>query len=81
MPVLKSAFPSEMKLSAGQSSTLTVQADGTAPLEYQWLHDDSEIRGATATSLKVSTSGRYSVLVRNRAGTVVSPVTVVRQAQ
>lgn len=81
VPVLKSPLPPEVSLSAGQSHPLAVEADGTGPLEYQWLRDDTEIPGATAPALTVKAPGRYSVLVRNRAGTTVSPVTLVRPAQ
>ncbi len=77
VPVLKSVPPPEVKLSAGQFFTLSAQAEGTAPLEYQWIRDDAEIPGATAPALTVNASGRYSVLVRNRAGTTISPVTTV----
>jgi len=81
VPVLKSTPPSLVTLAAGQLHTLAVQAEGTAPLEYQWLRDDTEIAGATAPGLTVNTPGRYSVLVRNRAGTTVSPVTAVSIAR
>lgn len=56
-------------------ATLSVEADGTAPLEYQWLRDDTEIADATASRLQLaqnSPPGRYSVVVRNRAGTAIS---------
>jgi len=56
--------------------TLSVSAEGTGPLEYQWLHNDEEVPGATAASLtfapSVENAGRYRVLVRNRAGTTLS---------
>jgi alpha-amylase len=77
VPVLKTVLPPERKLSKGKSRTLSVQAGGTLPMEYQWLRDDGEVPGATAASLEVNTPGRYSVLVRNRAGTTVSPATLV----
>ncbi len=58
-----------------------VAAKGTGPLEYQWLRHDAEISGATAATWTIASSrtapGRYSVLIRNRAGTTVSPATTV----
>ncbi len=61
--------------------TLTVAAEGTGPLEYQWLRNNEEVPGATSASLvlKVSrdTAGSYRVLVRNRAGTTLSGEIVV----
>ncbi|HEX2860918.1 MAG TPA: immunoglobulin domain-containing protein, partial [Lacunisphaera sp.] len=61
---------------AGDRATLSVAATGTAPLEYQWLKDGGEVAGATGATLNVvlspATAGSYRVLVRNRAGTIVS---------
>lgn len=79
-PVFGSVPPAEVNLPAGQACTLIVSAEGTGPLEYQWLCDDFEIPGATSAILTINAAGRYSVLVRNRAGTTVSPVTLVRMA-
>jgi glycosidase len=80
VPWLKSVPAPAIQLSAGGNQTLTVVAEGTGPLEYQWLCDDAELAGATAATLSVATPGRYAVLVRNRAGTTVSSVTTVSAA-
>jgi hypothetical protein len=81
LPVRDSTSASNVKLGDNTPLVLTVRAEGTPPLEYQWLRDDMEITGATASSLTIepgkAVGGRYSVLVRNRAGTVVSPVTEI----
>jgi glycosidase len=77
VPVLKLAPPPVLQLAPDHTHALVVRAAGTGPLEYQWLRDDMEIPGATAAALTVSEPGRYAVLVRNRAGTVVSPETAV----
>lgn len=81
VPVLRSVPPPAVNLGAGQPLSLEVQAEGTRPIEYQWLRDDEEIPGATSASLRLQpgkvSSGRYSVLVRNRAGTTVSPAAIV----
>jgi glycosidase len=61
----------------GRDLTLTVSATGTEPLEFRWLHDGSEIAGASQPELKLgklsaSASGHYLVLVRSREGTSIS---------
>ena len=82
VPFITAAPPAQLTLEPGAPLRLVVAADGTAPLEYQWLHDGAEIPGATDATLDVSTpsdarAGSYRVLIRNRAGTVVSSETVV----
>jgi len=74
--------PATVTVPAGAALTLTVQADGTPPFEYQWLQDDETIAGATAATYSVAPagaahSGEYRVLVHNLAGTTVSPTTTV----
>jgi alpha-amylase len=68
--------PTSARAKAGEAVTLTVAAEGTGPLEYQWLRNDEEVPGATGASFSLRTSpqtiGRYRALVRNRAGTVLS---------
>ena len=56
----------------GQQVTLGVTAEGTGPLEYQWLRDGEEVPGATESVLQPTSAGNFRVLVRNRAGTVLS---------
>lgn len=73
-PVITSHPPSLLALPAGGSLPLAIQAEGTGPLEYQWLRNDAELPGATAATLTVREPGRYRALVRNRAGTTLSPV-------
>jgi alpha-amylase len=58
--------------SGALAATLSVTAEGTGPLEYQWLRDGEEMPGATEPVLKPASAGIYRVLVRNRAGTVLS---------
>lgn len=80
VPRLKSAPAPEVMVSAGQSIQLAIQAEGTGPLEYQWLRDNNEVPGANLPTLvldRQSVPGAYSVLVRNRAGTIVSSATKV----
>ena len=80
VPAITAALPAAASLRVGKPLVLKVAADGTGPLEYQWLRDDAEIPGATDAALAVTAPGRYAVLVRNRAGTAISAGTVVSAA-
>ncbi len=77
VPVITSPPPATTALAAGTLLTLRVAAEGTGPLEYQWIRDDAEIPGGTDAELSVTAPGRYVALVRNRAGTVFAPAMVV----
>ena len=77
VPVLTSPPPRTAQLVTGELLALVVVAEGTGPLEYQWLRDDAELKGASAPTLAVTAPGRYAVLVRNRAGTAISATTTV----
>jgi len=81
-PRILHAAPAESRVTAGEELLLAVQAEGTAPLEYQWLHDGEIIDGATEASYRVeknqtSQAGKYRVLVHNVAGTCISAETNV----
>jgi hypothetical protein len=57
--------------------TLSVIADGTAPLNYQWRLDGAPIPGAnsadyTIDTVKLDDAGDYTVVVTNAAGSVTS---------
>jgi hypothetical protein len=61
----------------GTTFSLSVGAQGTAPLAYQWLLNDAPITGATLSSLTLSAlttnqSGAYSVIITNSAGSITS---------
>ncbi len=78
VPVIRSQPPASIRLAPGAVLTLTAAAEGTAPLEYQWIRDEAEISGATGPTLALpAEAGTYSVLVRNRAGTALSRPSVV----
>lgn len=71
--------PQNATVVAGQSVTFTAAATGTAPLAYQWRHDDVDLPGQTAPTLTLAavTSadvGVYQVVISNAAGTVSSAV-------
>ncbi|WP_164975961.1 alpha-amylase family glycosyl hydrolase [Oleiharenicola lentus] len=62
-------------------NVLSVEAEGSGPLEYQWLCDGEEMSGATQVTFTLMSPPKakasYRVLVRNRAGTTLSaPVDV-----
>ncbi len=67
---------------AGNRVALTVGAQGTTPLAYQWLRDGTPIPGATTASLVIPSArftdnGSYTVRLTNLAGTVTSAAAVV----
>ncbi|MBI5767696.1 MAG: alpha-amylase [Verrucomicrobia bacterium] len=81
VPIAKLAPRGTSLAAPGETVTLTVEASGTAPLEYQWLRDDEQVSGATSATLSfaatVERASIYRALVRNRAGTALSaPVRV-----
>lgn len=68
--------PAPARAPAGNQVMLTVAAEGTGPLEYQWLRNDEEVAGATDATVVLpvthDTTGSYRAMVRNRAGTTLS---------
>lgn len=69
--------PASLACYAGGRATFFVEAAGTLPLTYHWLFNDGVIPEATNSSLALSNltlalAGRYSVVVSNSAGWVVS---------
>jgi hypothetical protein len=70
--------PANQTVTAGQTATFSVVANGTAPLSYQWRMNGTNINGATGSSYTTSTtttamSGEsFSVVVTNSAASVTS---------
>jgi hypothetical protein len=61
----------------GDSFVMTVSAEGSPVLAYQWFKDNQAIGGETLASLSMSEliladAGRYHVVVSNAAGSVAS---------
>lgn len=61
----------------GSNVTLSVEAEGQAPLSYQWKLNGVNVPGATSTSLTLSNvntnqSGNYTVTVSNPAANLTS---------
>jgi len=69
--------PAGQLAKVGSNSTLSVVADGTQPLSYQWRINGVAITNAKSSTLSLSNiqktnSGAYSVVVTNSSGSVVS---------
>ena len=74
--------PQSQSLAVGASTTLTVVANGTAPLTYQWSKNGAPLAGATSATLALSSvtlasAGNYSVVITNAAGSSTSAETYV----
>ena len=66
----------------GQTLTLTVQATGSGPLQYEWRYFGTAIPGQTNATLVITNaattdSGSYTVLVTNGQGSLESAVVEV----
>lgn len=74
--------PSTISLNAGETLTLSVDADGTEPMTYQWFKDGQPIDGANQptyekTNVTTEDAGTYYCKVSNECGEVNSSNTVV----
>lgn len=66
-------------LGVGTARTLTVAADGSQPITYQWQKNGTNVPGAVSTSLvfaslALTNSGAYTALASNLAGVSTSAV-------
>jgi len=66
----------------GSSVTLSVWAEGSPLLGYQWTRNDVPLAGQTATnltlgSLLISSNGTYAVVVTNAYGSATSSVSLI----
>lgn len=69
-------------LKQGQSLTLSVSVNGTAPFTYVWKKGATTITGATTNiytieSLSTTDAGSYTVTVSNSVGAVTSPAILI----
>jgi hypothetical protein len=74
--------PADVEVTEGSPANFFVAAEGTAPLSYQWQHEDGDLPGATSAllsinSVQASQAGAYRVLVSNSAGVITSAVAVL----
>jgi hypothetical protein len=75
--------PADLTVTEPAAATFTVQADGDAPLAYQWRRNGAPIAGATGnvyvldpTSLGDS-GALFDVVVTNASGSVTSPAAML----
>jgi hypothetical protein len=69
--------PQGATLSVGQTANFSVQANGSAPLSYQWYYGPDAIPNATGPTLSVfiefaDAAGNYSVEITNPFGSIRS---------
>jgi Concanavalin A-like lectin/glucanases superfamily len=69
--------PDNLSVNYGAKVNFSVQAGGNAPLKYQWRFNGRNISGATQSSFTINYAniifaGRYSVMISNPFGSVVS---------
>jgi plastocyanin len=74
--------PQSQTANAGSDVRFTVQAVGSAPLDYQWFFGPSPIAGANTTSLLLTNvssvdAGTYTVQVANSFGSASASATLV----
>jgi subtilisin-like proprotein convertase family protein len=87
VPPTVTQSPADVVATSGDTVALTVQANGTGPLSYQWYFNATNLlAGATNATLVMSPvvqadAGRYAVAVTNVYGSVTSaPASVVVMA-
>ncbi len=69
---------SNRTVSVGSPLLLTVRANGTAPIHYQWRRNGADLPGVTGPSLSLAAfefedGGVYSVVMSNASGVAESP--------
>jgi len=70
--------PASQTVTAGQTATFSVLANGTGPLSYQWRMNGTNINGANASSYTTpatttaNNGSAFSVVVSNSAGSATS---------
>ena len=80
-PIITTNLPNLVAIS-GTTASLQVSAYDTAPLNYQWYLNATNIPDATNASLiftniQTTSSGRYSVTVTNSSGSITSRLATV----
>jgi Immunoglobulin I-set domain len=83
LPPVITTQPGSLTINAGATGALSVVANSTDPLSYQWRKGGIAISGATAASLALNgvsefSAGTYDVLVTNAAGSVTSAQAILQ---
>jgi hypothetical protein len=74
--------PNPMTVRFGSGLSLSIQASGSGPLNYQWFRNGSILAGATSSTFQVGSvqatdAGTYTVQVSNSFGSVTSAPALV----
>lgn len=74
--------PASISVNPGQTGTLTVTANGTPPLAYQWSKDGTALSSGTGATLTLTNAqttdaGNYTVKITNTYGNVTSSAAAV----
>lgn len=80
VPARITSHPQSAVVVDGAPVVLTVVAEGTAPITFQWHRDGADVPGATAPSHSTTTPGTYTVTARNVAGVDTSDPAAVTVA-
>lgn len=81
-PSITQQPPASINLNTGETLTLSVQAEGTDPLNYQWYKNGTPINGATNSTFEKQNvtsddAGTYYCIVTNDCGSDTSQYTTV----
>jgi Immunoglobulin domain len=80
-PPVISMQPQSQTINAGATATFSVVASGTAPFSYRWYHDSTVLGGNSPTltlaNVTSASTGNYTVVVSNGAGSVTSSAAVL----
>ena len=76
-PPVIAVQPASQLVAVGTDVTLSITAQGSVPLSYQWNFNGTNLDGATntlltLTNVQFSQAGNYTVLVTNLHGSIVS---------
>lgn len=80
LPPSIDADPQDQSALVGQDTSFSVQASGTAPLNYQWYYNTNTVLSdqtnsvLNLTNVQLTDAGGYSVLVANGSGSATSAV-------
>ena len=69
--------PSSQTVSPGNNVTLSVEAEGSSPLNFQWRHDNETMLGVTnasmtLTNIQPTQSGSYQAVIWNKSGSAAT---------